>query len=100
MVKLSDIITDAEIDRVHGNANFGYMDKRDVVNEGVAKIHLSYSCGYTQEQILIGHGLVFERKGRSPKFLKPKGKRYFAAMQSAGVVSIHPTLGSGDDRTP
>ena len=32
--KPEDIISDDEIERVHANANFGCMKKRDVVNQG------------------------------------------------------------------
>lgn len=32
--EVKEIISDEEIARVHGNANFGAMDKRQVVNQG------------------------------------------------------------------
>jgi hypothetical protein len=76
-----EIITDAEIERVHGNANFGSMDKREVVNEGVLKAAFGYSGGHTQQCILEEHGLI--RKTRPKTYnmtLTKKGQAYLKAV--------------------
>ena len=41
-MRADEIITDEEIERVHANANFGPMDKRTVVNQGVLKCASGY----------------------------------------------------------
>lgn len=77
--KPEDIISDEEIERVHANANFGSMSKRDVVNQGVLKCASGYYQGSTSTQIITDHGLV-DSKYRLTK----KGKRYlWVAFASA-----------------
>lgn len=72
-----EIISDDEIARVHGNANFGAMDPREVVNDGVRKTAVGYHCGSTQLHILRDHGLVTKpRPGSSDAGLTKKGKAY------------------------
>lgn len=72
-----EIISDEEIVRVHGNANFGAMDPREVVNDGVRKTAVGYHCGSTQLHILRDHGLVTKpRSGFSDTDLTKKGKAY------------------------
>ena len=72
-----EIISDDEIARVHGNANFGAMDPREVVNDGVRKTAVGYHCGSTQLHILRDHGLVTKpRSGSSDVDLTKKGKAY------------------------
>lgn len=70
-----DIIPDSEIERVHGNANFGGMSKREVVNEGILKYAFGYSAGHTQLTILLEHGLL----------RKPKPGRYFTTLTKKGL---------------
>lgn len=79
---LEAIISDEEIVRVHGHANFGpTMTPRDVVNEGVRKYAVGYTSGYTQLTILLEHGLITKpRPGRYEASLTKKGKRYARAL--------------------
>lgn len=83
---LAEIISDAEIVRVHGHANFGpTMTPRDVVNEGVLKYAIGYHSGHTQLTILLEHGLITKpRPGSYDASLTKKGKRYARALHSAG----------------
>ena len=53
----SEIISDADIERVHAHANFGDMSKRDVVDDGVLHYVFGYDTGHTQMTILREHGL-------------------------------------------
>lgn len=53
-----EIITDDEIEKVHANANFGGMDKRDVVNQGILKCASGYYQGSTSTRIIMEHGLI------------------------------------------
>jgi spore coat protein U-like protein len=69
-----DIITDDEIEIVHGNANFGSMDKREVVNQGVLKCASGFYQGHTSSQIIKDHGLVTDDYQ-----LTVKGKAYLWA---------------------
>lgn len=71
IMSVQDIITDEEIIKVHANANFGSMDKRDVVNLGVLKCASGYNQGHTSRMIIQEHGLI------TPKYrLTAKGRSY------------------------
>lgn len=75
-----EIIPDAEVDRVHANANFGSMSKRAVIAEGVLKSAFGYSHGSTALAILVEHGLVRRPRPhacRAP--LTEKGRKYLRA---------------------
>lgn len=75
-----DIISDEQISHVHGYANFGSMDKREVVDEGVLKTALKFPCGGTQMAILKEHGLAKSSvKGGYDIYLTPKGRKYLEA---------------------
>lgn len=80
---LADIVSDAEVERVHANANFGSMSKREVVDEGLLKYAFGYTSGSTQLAILKEHRLL--RKGSGYEaVLSKKGYAYLRAM-FAGV---------------
>lgn len=54
-----EIISDEEIDAVHGGADFGpVITKREVVNHGVLKCASGYHQGHTSSVIIKEHGLV------------------------------------------
>lgn len=72
---LRALISDAEIVDVHGNANFGPIPPRKVVNEGVLKAAFGYSGGHTQFLILREHRLL----QKNWKLTK-KGLRYLRAL--------------------
>lgn len=85
-VELAAIISDEEIVRVHGHANFGAMAPREVVNDGVRKIAVGYHCGHTQFTILREHGLITKPRGMSYDCnLTKKGKRYFRTLSRPPV---------------
>lgn len=75
--KPEEIISDDEIERVHANANFGSMDKRTVVNQGVLKCASGYYQGSTSNAIIKEHGLVDDKYR-----LTPKGRAYLWAAFS------------------
>lgn len=76
-VMLDELISDAEIARIHDHANFGSMSPRDVVNDGVRKYAVGYEGGSTQIAILLEHGLITKpRPGSYAANLTAKGKRY------------------------
>lgn len=78
--QLRKIVSDAKVEEVHDNANFGdRLSKRDVVNVGVVQAALGYSMGHTMQQIITEHGLVKRSSGRYPK-LTTKGQKYLHAM--------------------
>ena len=89
----TEIISDADVDRIHANANFGDMPKRQVINEGVFKYAIGSHCGHTQTQILREHGLITQPRGPAENAsLTAKGKRYarsvFAHLSSAVAAYI------------
>ncbi|WP_299083218.1 hypothetical protein [uncultured Paraglaciecola sp.] len=75
--KPEEIITDDEIESVHANANFGGMDKRTVVNQGVLKCASGYYQGGTSNAIILEHGLI-----TNDYELTPKGRAYLWAVFS------------------
>lgn len=84
MSDVSSIISDAEVIRVHGHANFGAMTPREVVNDGVRKAAVGYHTGHTQFSILREHGLITKPRGMSYDVnLTKKGKRYARALWNA-----------------
>ncbi len=84
---VQDIVSDADVERVHGYANFGSMSKRQVVTEGVVKYAFGYSGGSTQLAILVEHGLVCKPKPMSYNTtLTKKGRRYLRAAVPFGEV--------------
>ncbi len=82
-LKAEEIISDAEIERVHANADFGSISKRDVVNMGVLKVASGYYQGHTSKQIVTKHGLVNDSYE-----LTSKGRTYLWAVFS----SAHPNF--------
>ena len=83
MTAPEEIISDAEIIRVHAYANFGSMTPRQVVNDGVRKYAVGFTGGSTQVAILREHGLIKKPKGCGYKAdLTEKGKRYARAIWS------------------
>lgn len=74
MTPVQEIISDEEIERVHANANFGSMPKREVVNYGVLKCASGYYQGHTSTQIIKEHGLITDDYQ-----LTPKGRMYMWA---------------------
>lgn len=73
-----EIVTDAEVERVHANANFGSMGKREVVDDGVLTYAFGYSSGHTMMQILQEHGLL--SRSWTNRALTQKGYHYLRAM--------------------
>ena len=81
-MKDNEIINDDAIDMVHANANFGSMDKRDVVAQGVLKCASGYYQGHTSTCIIREHGLIDNDYN-----LTDKGKKYlWAAFSSHNSV--------------
>ncbi len=74
-----EIISDEEIERVHGYANFGDTTKRDVVRLGVLKCASGYYQGSTSRRICEEHGLITKKYE-----LTPKGKAYLWEAFSGG----------------
>ena len=73
-MKIQEIITDSEIERVHGNANFGEMSKRAVIALGLLKCVCGFQQGSTSLAIITEHNLIAESYE-----LTPKGRHYLWA---------------------
>jgi hypothetical protein len=70
-MSVEEIISNEEVERVHGNANFGGMKKRDVVDYGILKCASGYFQGSTSTAIIKAHGLITDEYE-----ITPKGKMY------------------------
>ena len=53
-----DFVTQEEIDKAHGNSNFGAISNLDVVRFGVLKCASGYYQGYTSTRICRDLGLI------------------------------------------
>lgn len=74
------IITDEEVERVHANANFGTMTKRDVVAFALLKAACGYHSGGTARSIIIEHGLTSNPSNpMNVPTLRKKGREYLWA---------------------
>ena len=81
-MKPNEIISDDDIERVHGHANFGTnITKREVVDYTVLKYACGFQSGHTAWQIIFEHGLL-----RKDNQLTVKGKKYLWAV--FGKVSL------------
>lgn len=81
MMDPREIISDAEIERVHAFANFGDTSKRSVVDQAILQCASGYSNGYTAEQIIIEHGLAKLGRTTRKAAITAKGRKYlFAAF--------------------
>ena len=85
-MKPEEIITDEEIKRVHGNANFGTMKKRDVVNETLLKTACGYHSGHTAKQIVAEQGLIIDSRRKGIRSITQRGKKYLWAVYSKGLL--------------
>lgn len=74
-----EILSDADIERVHANANFGATSKRDVVESGLISYAFGFTTGNTMLQILAEHNLVRISKGYNATLTK-RGFEYLRAM--------------------
>ncbi|TJZ85793.1 hypothetical protein [Paracoccus hibiscisoli] len=80
----TEIISDHEIERGHGSANFGDISPRTVVNQGVLKTAFGYSHGSTAIEILHWHHLIRQdRKMGNQWVLTVKGQKYLRAVYGA-----------------
>lgn len=85
-VKPHHIVSDFDVETRHV-ANFGPMPARRVVNEGVLKTAIGYSCGSTMRGILRAHGLSAGREG--DEVLTEKGERYARALfDQKGITAV------------
>jgi len=83
MTPAEEIIPDTEIERVHGNANFGpTFTKRGVVNLAVLKCASGWYQGHTSASIAIEHGLITDHNDYK---LTAKGRSYLWAVFSKGA---------------
>lgn len=78
-MSVQEIISDEKIEKVHANANFGDMDKRDVVNLAVLKCASGYWNGSTANAIIKEHLLVDDNYE-----LTAKGRMYLWAAFGDG----------------
>lgn len=75
-----ELISDEEVEKVHGNAHFGSSSKRDVLRFGVLKCASGYYQGHTSKMICVEHGLIDEKTYE----LTEKGRNYlWAAFNGA-----------------
>lgn len=74
-----ELISDEEIKRVAGFANFGTQSYRYVVNEGLLKCASGYHNGGSVQTILHDLGLIKAAVRTGSKTLTAKGKKYLFA---------------------
>lgn len=72
-----EIVTDADLDKAYGQANFAGMSKRDVIRQGVLKCASGFYQGQTSKTICQDLGLI-DQEYR----VTPKGREYLWAAFS------------------
>lgn len=81
-MKKEEIVSDLEIERVHGDYNFGSVSKRQVLDEVVIKTFIGFHSGSTALWIGVSHGLIRTRKNKPMNYcLAPKGRKYLKALR-------------------
>ena len=80
MSELQKIISDEELNKVCGNANFGNCSKRDVLRSTLLKCASGYYTGHTAKCIVEELGLVTKKWT-----LTKKGKQYLYESFSSEV---------------
>lgn len=78
--KIEDVVSDEELIKVWGNANFGSTDKREIVRNSLLKCACRYYTGKTAKQILEELSLVTTKWE-----LTPKGRNYLWVAYSNGL---------------
>ncbi len=77
MFDVRKLVSDEEVERVHANANFGLMSKRDVLSRGVLQTASGFHTGNTMRNIIIEHGLAKSQKNPlKVPLLTKKGREY------------------------
>jgi hypothetical protein len=71
-----DLVTDEEIIKAWGHANFGNQDKREVLKESMVRILGGYSTGHTAKCIMQELGIMHSSKQELTKF----GRKFLAEM--------------------
>ena len=85
MKPTSDQLTANELERVHGNADFGpNQTPRQVVEESLKKIVVGYIVRHTAMCILREHKLISKPHRRRTPNLTEKGRKYLRAMLQEG----------------
>ena len=80
-------VSEEEIRVAYGNANFGNMSPRSVVNDGVLKYSMGFTGGSTQIAILRTLGLITKPK-RYQADLTKKGKEYLREQLSRSFCEV------------
>lgn len=75
-MKVEEIITDDEVDNIHGHANFGSTSKRGVIAFSLLKYACGFYTGSTARRIVTDHRLITP-KGKK---LTKKGREYLWAV--------------------
>ena len=93
MEKTSDIISDAQLIKVHANANFGSKTPRQTLNGAVLSYAMGFTSGSTALAILRDHRLIKKNTGYTAN-LTVKGKKYARAMSSENFKEICALVGA------
>jgi len=70
-MRLEEIVSDADLKKAFGHANFGNTTEREVIKFALLKANCGYHNGHTADCIIKELGLINEKR----KLLK-KGKEY------------------------
>lgn len=88
---LNEVISDEEINKAWGNANFGNTPRREIIADALEKIAQGYTPGFTARSIVLELGLTKVRRGGV--YLSEKGLKYLLNHRM-------PVIGGEDAETP
>ena len=106
MKTTTQLISDREVKRVHGNANFGATSPRLVLNVAAVNAFRGYHNGSTARAILLEHKLFYGVRdgkrsydahiaGPGPLKVTAKGRKYVAAvLREADHTDLMKAIGS------
>ena len=79
-MKVEEIVTNEQLEKVSGHANFGSADKREVLAFGLLQTACGYHTGGTVRSIMEDLRLIGDRKDRfAVPNLRKRGREYLWA---------------------
>lgn len=82
-MKVEELITDAAIEIVFTNTNFGARTPRELIAKDLDQVSRGFHCGHTMQCCLLELGLIYKNHANShQKYgITPLGRKYLEIIQ-------------------
>lgn len=77
---VEDLITDAAVEIVFNNTNFGSRTPREMIAKCLRQVSDGFHVGYTMQCCLMELGLIFKINGYQEYVVSPIGKKYLELL--------------------